>query len=135
MIGSARRVDAQKGREIKFFRSRGLGTPGSARRQAERPRGRPRLRGNLSRMLVSWMQHPHGSRGGRPMLARKLPSARALAHAYARALPALFLAATLLLAAPAPVAAQDPFAVGTADVTFTDPDRGDRPVPADLYRS
>jgi predicted dienelactone hydrolase len=62
------------------------------------------------------------------MLARRRPP---LAAPRATVVPSVLVALALLVAAAGPAAAQ--FAVGTADVTFTDPDRGDRPVPADLY--
>jgi pimeloyl-ACP methyl ester carboxylesterase len=42
------------------------------------------------------------------------------------------LVAALVIAA-IPAAAQSLYPVGTRDVTYVDPDRGDRPVPADLY--
>jgi len=78
------------------------------------------------------------------VLAPRAPSARARARARvsvrtrtrarAFAATASATAAALLLVVPvlpAPAAAR--YAVGTADVTLFDPDRGDRPVPADLY--
>ncbi|MBD3220929.1 T9SS type A sorting domain-containing protein [bacterium] len=43
------------------------------------------------------------------------------------------LLALVVLIALVPLAAAAQFAVGTADVTFIDPDRDDRPVPCDLY--